>query len=560
MKIYFLLLLFIGPVIMSAQAKEASATVIIKGIVVDEDNKPIPNASISKLDSFVEGETNEDGTFSINAKPGDILKFVSLWMDTKELKVEDLSQLRVVMNPNAELLEEVLVINKRQEELINTPFGKKRRASVGYQAKSMEEFISPADIDMTSVVKKFPDIKWSGNNITFSFFLRRGGITEIPVLVLVDGVPVDQNYLIFLNPVDVETITLIKSLVGTIKYGTLGAGGVMLIETKMFARLSKEDKTTSPQLLVQGNDYDEQLRGIQTYMSDTTPDYLTELGKANSFEEAKKVYNIVSRKLDNYTVDFFMNCANYFQKWDSPFSYRVLSEVFKRAENNPKILKTIAYKLEESGHLNQAKFVYEKILELRPEHAQSYRDLALIYIQTAEFEVAKTLYIQMLNNSIPNVDFTVIRPAIANEFQHFLLINRTKVKYDDIPNDFLVATNRPEIRLVLEWTDPMSEFEVQFVGPQKKYFVWSHSAYGDNEFIQSEIKDGISMKEFEIDKAPSGEWLVNIKNIKTNNTAGRTYLRYTLFKNYGLASEEKKTVLIPLEKLGEKIILDTFLN
>lgn len=554
-KIYFLLICLMSPMAIIAQSLEASIT----GMVLDEENNPIPNASIFKLNSFIESETNEDGEFSITAIPGDILKVAALWKETKEVTIEDRSQLKIFLKPNSELLEEVLVINKRKEEVVNTPFGKRRRINVGYQAKPMEEFIAPTDLDMTDVVKRFPDVKWSESGGVFGFLIKRNKALG-PALVVIDGVPVSQSFLSTVPPGEVETITLIKGFVGTIKYGTQGRGGVLLIETKTYADLKRKDKKEKPQLLVKGNDYTEQLTSMQSYLLGITPNYLAKLSKSKSFEEAKKIYKNLTQRSGNNTLGFYIDCANYFQKWDATFSYQVLSEIFKRAENNPKILKTLAFQLEESGHLNQAKFVYEKILELRPGHAQSYRDLALIYIQTEEFQIAKSLYIQMLSNSIPNVDFTAIQPAIVNEFQHFQLKNRAKIKFDDIPNDLLVATNRPETRLVLEWTDAMSEFEVQFVGPQKKYFVWSHSSYGDNEFVESEIKDGVSMKEFEIDKVPPGEWLVNIKNIKTNNTAGRTYLRYTLFKNYGLATEEKKTVLVSLEKLSEKIVLDTFLN
>jgi len=98
------------------------------------------------------------------------------------------------------------------------------------------------------------------------------------------------------------------------------------------------------------------------------------------------------------------------------------------------------------------------------------------------------------------------------------------------------------------------------VGPEKNNFEWNHSVFDSSNFIESELEDGFSMREFEIDTAPNGEWLVNIKNNKTENSAGRTYLRYTFYKNYGFPSEEKKSVLIALDKIDEKIILDSFMN
>jgi tetratricopeptide (TPR) repeat protein len=220
----------------------------------------------------------------------------------------------------------------------------------------------------------------------------------------------------------------------------------------------------------------------------------------------------------------------------------------------------VAYQLEQNGLLKHAKYVYERLIELKPDHAQSYRDLALIYTQTGEYELAKSLYVQMINNSIPNVDFTELKRSLITEFKHFLIQKKRKINLDGIPNDFLVASTIPKTRLVLEWTDPMSEFEVQFVGPEKNYFAWNHTVFNSSEFIENEIEDGFGMREFEIDTAPNGEWLVNIKNIKTENSSGHTYVRYTFYKDYGFPSEKKKSVLIPLDKIDEKIILDTFMN
>ncbi|MEL6810101.1 MAG: carboxypeptidase-like regulatory domain-containing protein [Bacteroidota bacterium] len=550
------------PFLMVSQSQSIDTGNTISGIVLDEDNNPIPKASISIENSFRETESGEDGTFTIAGNEGDILKCTALFKKSVQIQVALDQPLRIVLKPDIELLDEVVLLKKREEELVNTAFGKKKRSSVGYQTKALADFISPADVDMTSVIKKIPDFIWTDDGVNFSFGLRRGlgSITRSEVLLVVDDVPVSQSFLRTLDPSRIESATLLKSLAATVKYGTLGNGGVLLIETKMMASFKKNGAIERPQLLVQGNEYTEQLKLAQTYFLETTPNYLDQLNTATSFQEAKEIYGQLGKDPENNTLFFYIDCADYFEKWDIAFSYQLLSQLVGRANNNPKVLRTIAYRLEENGQLSQAKYIYERILEIRPDQAQSYRDLALIYTKTQELEVAKALYIQMLNNSVPNVDFSKLHSTLANEFQHFVLNHKRRIKFDNVPNDFLVASNTPKIRLVLEWTDPLSEFEVQFVGPEKKYFAWNHSPYGDSEFLQNEIEDGYSIKEFEIDKVPPGEWLVNIKNIKTENTAGRTYLRYTLYKNYGFPSEEKKSLLVPMDKIDEKIILDTFLN
>jgi len=560
-----LLLLIFGLLIstssLNAQAPESSIYFSISGVVLDQQKKPIPNASISKLNSLRETTTKDDGTFFLEATLGDILRFSALFKKTSEITVTSDSKLEIIMKTDVDLLDEVVLLRKEEDEFRNTAFGKKLKRTLGYEAKSVTHLISSADIDLTTVLRKIPEIATNGNGMNFSFGLRRSqSINSTPILIILDGIPVDQNIVNFINPVDISSITLLKSLASTVRYGTLGAGGVILIETKLSAGSNDEPEIKAPILAEQTRDYKEEPKIAEAYFSATTPDYMNVLNLATNFDEAKNLYARLYKERRSNSLYFLMDCSEYFQKWDARFSYKILSEVFSRANDNPKILKSIAYQLEASKLPKHAKYVYEKLIELQPDHAQSYRDLALIYSQTGEYELAKTLYIQMINNSIPNVDFTELKSSIVTEFKHFLIQKKRKINLKGIPNDFLVASTIPKTRLVLEWTDPLSDFEVQFVGPEKNYFSWNHSVFSSSNFIESELEDGFSMREFEIDTAPNGEWLVNIKNKKTENSAGRTYLRYTFYKNYGFPSEEKKSVLIALDKIDEKIILDTFMN
>ncbi|MEM7084746.1 MAG: TonB-dependent receptor plug domain-containing protein [Bacteroidota bacterium] len=561
-KIWLLALtLFIGSSTVLAQAPESAIYFNISGVVLDQDNKPVSKASISKLNSLTEAQTKDDGTFLIEASPGDVLKFSALFKKTSEVTITNDASLQVVLKTDVDLLDEVILLRKEEEKFKNTAFGKKRRNSLGYESRSVTHLINDIDLDLTTVFRKIPELYTTGSGTNFGFGLRRArSINPSPVLIVLDGVPVAQNIVNTLDPRNIASITLLKSLASTVRYGSLGAGGVILIETKLAAAQKEDELNEDQQLKEQEKSYSDNPRLADTYFSATTPDYINVLNTATNFEQAKSLYKKLYNERKNTSLYFLMDCSEYFQKWDALYSYKILSEIFSRGNANPKILRSIAFQLEESDLPNHAKFVYEKIIELQPDHAQSYRDLALIYAQTGEYELAKTLYIQMINNTIPNVDFSELKKSIVTEFKHFLIQKKRKINLKGIPNDFLVANTVPKTRLVIEWTDPMSDFEVQFVGPEKNNFEWNHSVFNSSNFIESELEDGFSMREFEIDTAPNGEWLVNIKNNKTENSAGRTYLRYTFYKNYGFPSEEKKSVLIALDKIDEKIILDSFFN
>ena len=72
-----------------------------------------------------------------------------------------------------------------------------------------------------------------------------------------------------------------------------------------------------------------------------------------------------------------------------------------------------------------------------------------------------------------------------------------------------------------------------------------------------EVKNGFHTEEFIIDEADdTGEWIINIKNLKEQSLLNPTYVKYTIYKNYGTANEEKKVKVIQLQQQQQKVTLD----
>lgn len=63
-----------------------------------------------------------------------------------------------------------------------------------------------------------------------AYLMRNGG--SIPMTVMMDGMNMGSDFLDNINPVDVETIEVLKSIGNTAIYGMNGGGGVLVITTK----------------------------------------------------------------------------------------------------------------------------------------------------------------------------------------------------------------------------------------------------------------------------------------------------------------------------------------
>ncbi len=142
---------------------------------------------------------------------------------------------------------------------------------------------------------------------------------------------------------------------------------------------------------------------------------------------------------------------------------------------------------------------------------------------------------------------------------HLLAFHRGKVDFSGLPPDLLTPRFKQDLRLVFEWNDPTAEFELQFVNPQKKFYKWSHTKFENAERLLDEVKNGYMTESYIIDDEEPGEWIINIEALNEDPSINPNYLKYTVYKNYGLKNETKTVKVIKLQDIKQKVSLDRFI-
>ena len=534
---------------------------------------PIQGASIRVKNKLIESKSDFEGYFTIKAKPNDILVVNYLGMDEKQILVDDMNDVYVLLKTNAEILDEVVLnSSKAIDKEVDTGFGKKNKDAVGFSTSTITaKDISPAAITLVDVIKgKFAgvqvgsnqDMSPTGNKATI--YVRGGSLSinnSASAIFDVDGMIYTETP-DFLDPQQIESITLLRSIGATNKYGSEGRGGVFIIKMNVLARGSAEIINSA---LIKGNDYSEVL---PIYTNDSIDSYyINELKAAKTFIEAKTIYEQQKKYINTLSVPYYFECYDYFSSWDRSYAYSILTSLASLAKDNPKALKALAFKMEEIGKLEDAKIIYQYLLDIRPSDEQSYRDLALIYKELGENAMAVDLYTKMLKKEIPMVDMLGLEETIANEAAEIYFKNKNKTYLSRFPvsrlrglfPEYIWKEFGYDYRIVFDWTDPNIEFNVQFVNPKNKYFNWSHTVIDSKANMIDEIQYGYNTEEFIIDDSEKGDWIINIENFTIENNENPTYLKYTVFKNYGRPNQIKKLRVINLSKLNQKITLDKLL-
>ncbi|MEE1945023.1 TonB-dependent receptor [Pedobacter sp. KR3-3] len=210
----------------------------IKGIIRDELGQAIPGATIRVVGSKAMAQSDNDGKFSIEVDPNDVLEIVYMGYKTKTIAVKNQTDLLIVMEPEAGSLNEVSVVG----------YGKQKKISVVGALTSIkpEELKVPTSNLSNAIAGKLAGVvayQRTGEPGAdgASFFIR--GISTFSgatnPLIILDGVAISAGDLNALAPEVIESFSILKDATATAIYGTRGANGVMIVTTKSGKDLEK---------------------------------------------------------------------------------------------------------------------------------------------------------------------------------------------------------------------------------------------------------------------------------------------------------------------------------
>ncbi|AOW21789.1 SusC/RagA family TonB-linked outer membrane protein [Urechidicola croceus] len=205
-------------------------TKTISGTVSDETGS-LPGVSIIIKGTTTGTETDFDGNYSISANVGDVLQYSFIGMETQEITVGNANTINVVL-VSGNVLEEVVIAGyttKKRGDLssaistISTAQLEKQNNSV-----SIDNALQGAATGVQVVAQNGKP----GN----AAFVRIRGVGSINAgnepLYLLDGVQVDEDDVIGINPSDIQSLSVLKDAASTAIYGARGANGVVLITSK----------------------------------------------------------------------------------------------------------------------------------------------------------------------------------------------------------------------------------------------------------------------------------------------------------------------------------------
>jgi len=551
---------YIGLDIRDVEKPVEKRMMLYKGSVVsDSDGQPI---QISVKESGETVTIERSGPYQIPANPGDVLVFSSPGLEAVERTLDSINTINVYLKGDGIQLDEVYLENDRkrdpnQKAIVDGTVVSKDMQ--GYAVQSIgEEDINTGQATISRAVQgKFSGVT-AGVNQDISQSVIRGQMSifnnNYP-LVIIDGAPVARSYsgagsgiglqlADFIDVNNVADVTVLKGFAATNKYGSEGSNGVVLITTKMAAERQKAGASGT----TLGNTSTYQGKAL-TEVAPYTTSYLNAIAQTPSQSAAYQMYY----KQRDYLGDnpaYLPDLYNHFLNKNPILAQQIAYSAIEKENRSLAELRGLILR---SKHPQLTLDLANAQLESFPQQIQSYMDVALANKQAGNYQLALDILLGIEKGTInPNLDFTALQATAYHEICSLVAAHRSKLNTSALRVAHL-QKNALDARIVFEWSQPSSQFELQFVNPEKRYFTWEHTLNNEARLKEEKLQ-GFYSEEFEVTGGEPGVWIVNVKYLgnEEQQDTSPTFLRCTIYHDFGTDKQRKEQRIITLHRIGQE--------
>ncbi|KGE13226.1 SusC/RagA family TonB-linked outer membrane protein [Sphingobacterium deserti] len=208
----------------------AQQSVKVRGKVTRKNGLPIAGATVQENGKAASTVTNKDGAYEIEVSSAGTLLFSFVGYTKSQENVSGRRIINVELQENENTMDEVVVIGYGQVQrkdltgAVSSLKGEEiAKVPVQSVAQAMQGRLAGVQVAMSDGTPGAePSIKIRGGT----------SITQSnEPLYVVDGIPQTEG-LAFLDPMDVESVDVLKDASATAIYGAQGANGVVLVTTK----------------------------------------------------------------------------------------------------------------------------------------------------------------------------------------------------------------------------------------------------------------------------------------------------------------------------------------
>ncbi len=296
-------------------------------------------------------------------------------------------------------------------------------------------------------------------------------------------------------------------------------------------------------------------------------------------------YAVYLKQRESYADSpaFYLDCASWFFKehGDAELAERIISNLAEFKLEDAKLWRTMGWRLREAGRYTLAIHVFRKILTLRSEEGQAYRDLAIVLAEAAKRNFASEpqkakQQIEEAMALLKNATFDLHNRRSGrrgNDFQVAIialeelngLITWSEAQVWPTNEKPLIPTFDPayrrdlpvKLRIVLSWDADETDIDLHVLEPNGEEAYYSHRRTSEGGFVSEDVTTGYGPEEYLKKDLETGTYKILTNYYASHQTSltGATTVTATIYTDWATANEKQQILTLRLNEPKEKMFI-----
>ena len=382
-------------------------------------------------------------------------------------------------------------------------------------------------------------IEHSAPGSTSQIFIRGGSTSSGggQPLYIVDGIPMEGDIATLISVNEIESISVLKGVQASALYGSRASNGAIVIARK---RAFGNNNLQNP---------------IVKYNALEDVDYVSELKDLNK-DEMYQHYLNMKDSLGEEPSFYFDAAEIMYQNGDREKALRMLTNVLEIDNENHQLLRAVGYMFENWGMYKEAVIIYQKVLAIKGEEPQSYRDLALASEKSGDIQGAvELLYISLTKNWYQYENrYRGLRSILLTEMNSIIARHKKDIDLSEI-NTSIIKPLPVDLRIVVDWNKDETDIDLHIIQPGGEECYYGHRQSKAGGRMAEDFTQGYGPEEYQIRDAPKGKYSiqVNYYGDRYQKKQVPSFIKLTVYKNYGRVNQTVTTQTLIMDNQTGKV-------
>jgi hypothetical protein len=270
---------------------------------------------------------------------------------------------------------------------------------------------------------------------------------------------------------------------------------------------------------------------------------------------------------------FYLDCAQFLLgRGQTALGVRVLTDIAELQLEDAQLLRIVAHRLAQLGRRDLALTIFEHVKALRPEEPQSWRDLALVLADRADYRSVHggspraaladynrslaLLYRVVMGNwdrfdGIEVIALTEANRVIARARRLPASVGRLAVPFDS-----RLVRNLPcGVRVAMTWDTDDTDMDLWVTEPTGEKCFYSNPQTGIGGHLSRDFTQGYGPEEYLLRRKQTGRYRIqtNFYGSQSQKLTGGTTVQATVFTDWGLPTEKRQYLTLRLSQAKDTV-------